>query len=232
MSEVYEFLKQFSESLENKVKEIDPENRVLISYANTITTIDELQSNDLENLAFTISTDKRYDACLRSMITETRQCVYNGFSGYIEYDGKQIDVNVVYTINDAYQLIIIHISDSFDRLMKNFDKIHETACNTKFEFNDEKEKQSAEQPTQYQEIRNRTNFSNAQLDLAKADIEDYCKNVFSQQEIHDKFIERQYVAQGKICKIMHDPDGLLTEEEARDELAEEIFEENAQGDEA
>ncbi|MEE3399199.1 MAG: hypothetical protein VZR64_07015 [Eubacterium sp.] len=247
-SKVYEFLKQFSESLENKAKEIDPETRVLISYANTITTIDKLQSDDLEYLSLTISADSKYDACLRSMITmitEPCQHIYDGFGGCIEYNGENIDVEIVYVLQGYDNKIIIHISDSFDRFMKSFDKMYKTACNTKFEFNDGTEEEQLERlkpifadieayckKEQLEPLGYFDNPVNEPLKPIFNDIEAYCNNVFSQQEVHDKFIEQQYISQGKICRIMHDPDGLLTEEVNSDESAEEIFEENAQGDEA
>ena len=228
-SKVYEFLKQFSESLEDEVKKIDPETRVLISYANTITTIDKLKADDLEYLTFTISTDKKYDTCLHSMITETRQHVYDGFGGYIEYNGEHIDVEVAYVTQEYDDLIIIHISDSFDRLMKNFDKMHKTACNTKFEFNDGTEEERLEPLGSYGYF---DHPANEPLKPIFADIEAYCNDVFSQQEVHDKFIEQRYANQGEVCMITHDPDGLLLKEVDSNEIAEEIFEENAQGDEA
>ena len=174
-SKVYEFLKQFSESLEAKAKEIDPDTRVLISYANVTTTIDNLKTDDLEYLSFTISADSKYDACLRSMITmitEPCQHTYDGFGGYIEYNGENIDAEIVY-VSQGYDFIIIHISDSFDKIMKSFNKVYKIACNTKFEFNDDIKIEP---------------FDNTDL--------------------------------------------LALGMEARDEPVEEIFEENAQGDEA
>lgn len=248
-SKVYEFLKQFSESLENKAKEIDPDTRVLISYANVTTTIDNLKTDDLEYLSFTISADSKYDACLRSMITmitEPCQHIYDGFGGYIEYNDENIDVEAVY-ISQGYNVIIIHISDSFDKIMKSFDKMYKTACNTKFEFNDGTKEEQLERLPIFTDIEAyckkeqleplgsygyMDHPANEPLKPIFADIEAYCNDVFSQQEVHDKFIEQQYASQGKICRIMHDPDGLLTEEVDSDELAEEIFEENTQGDEA
>ena len=246
-SKVYEFLKQFSESLEAKAKEIDPDTRVLISYANVTTTIDNLKTDDLEYLSLTISADSKYDACLRSMIpmiTEPCQHIYDGFGGYIEYNGENIDVETVY-ISQGYNVIIIHISDSFDKVMKSFDKMYKTACNTKFEFNDGTEEEQLKRlkpifadieayckKEQLEPLGYMDHPANEPLKPIFADIEAYCNDVFSQQEVHDKFIEQQYAAQGKICRIMHDPDGLLTEEVDSDEFAEEIFEENTQGDEA